>query len=237
MKRKYGLFSLMLILTFLTVNIKSVTAYAAPLNEKDSTKAIEAISESEFGGKEVKEDYLQAISDSNAVYISSFTITDLEEPVNGELLDKRATVLTSAGFSWEIPVIWVDKYGDPVDIGIVLDGVAICYPVICFYLPEGYYILHNDSATYDIDMPSFFCDLVDINGLTTVSNTEDKVTYLFAMPMDDFRVRDIVIEPESSGTEQVTPEPTQSLPAISPSGAITFPPTFPGSRTIRLWIS
>ncbi|WP_022770412.1 hypothetical protein [Butyrivibrio sp. NC2007] len=218
MKRKYGLCSLMLILTILTVNIRAVTAYAAPLNEKDSTKAIDAISESEFGGKEVKDDYLQAISDSNAVYISSFTITDLEEPVNGELLDKRATVLTSAGFSWEIPVIWVNKYGDPVDLGIVLDGVVICYPVICFYLPKGYYILHNDSATYDIDMPSFFCDLVDINGLTTVSNTEDKVTYLFAMPMDDFRVRDIVIEPESSGTEQVTPEPTQSSPAISPSG-------------------
>lgn len=214
MKRKYGLSSLMLILTILTVNIRAVTAYAAPLNEKDSTKAIDAISESEFGGKEVKDDYLQAISDSNAVYISSFTITDLEEPVNGELLDKRATVLTSAGFSWEIPVIWVDKYGDPIDLGIVLDGVVICYPVICFYLPKGYYILHNDSATYDIDMPSFFCDLVDINGLTTVSNTEDKVTYLFAMPMDDFRVQALKIKTESS----VNSSSTQSPTAISPSG-------------------
>ena len=82
--------------------------------------------------------------DSAAVAVSGLRITDVDAPVPGVPLDTSAAVTSVEGVQWEIPVMWVD------DAGTVAEGTAedrLYFPVLVFFVPEGYTVLGGDSET------------------------------------------------------------------------------------------
>ena len=83
-------------------------------------------------------------SDSAAVGVSGLRVTDVDMPVPGMPLDTSATVTSAEGVQWEIPVMWVDEAGG------LAEGTAedrLYFPVLVFFVPDGYTVLDTDSAT------------------------------------------------------------------------------------------
>lgn len=93
-------------------------------------------SASVYAAEETAVDIQAKAQESTFVTLSGLTITDLEAPVPGQPFDTVATVITAEGALWQIPVIWMDSLtGMPVS-GIA--GTGSYYPVLAFYLPEGF---------------------------------------------------------------------------------------------------
>lgn len=167
------------ILTFflLLANCHAITVKAAPLKSSDSLKIARAVD----GTSQLKRSALDTSTRNpfdKTVFINSFTISDLDSPVNGKLLDSTATVTADNGFSWEIPVIWVNWEGSVVKVAVELDEIKRSYPIFVFYLPEGYRLVFGEKPAYNISLPDFVCRMIEQNGVTTLANPEISVTYI-----------------------------------------------------------
>jgi hypothetical protein len=166
--KRFRLLSLILCVLVLGVNFHAVTAKAAPLSKSDSAKIARVIA----ANKTTKS------SKGASVFINSFTVTNLDAPKNGNLLDRTATIIADNGFFWDVPVLWVNQKGELVNIAIQVDDVVKDYPIIAFYLPAGYNIMFSENAAFNINMPDFICNLINQNGVTTMTNPAAGITYI-----------------------------------------------------------
>ncbi|MBR0398509.1 MAG: hypothetical protein IJI10_09605 [Eubacterium sp.] len=76
---------------------------------------------------------IQAPEGQNLTPLTGVMISGVEEPVSGQPLDETAVVSDDSGFSWEIPVLWLDADFAPAEE--YSDGMS---PLLVFYLPDGY---------------------------------------------------------------------------------------------------
>ncbi len=181
MKKSTRVLSVILSIVLFTAHINALTAQAAPLDAKDAGIITNAISQTEQLKKSPKKDYFTTMSDGRTRFVKSLAITNLAMPKNGSLLDEAATVVTDDGYSWDIPVIWVNKDGDIIHVAIEIDDIVKSYPVFVFYMPEGCTLVLGENTGYDIQMPDFVVDMMRNNGVTTLSMPEGGVTYISAV--------------------------------------------------------
>lgn len=179
MKRWLRIMSLIMSVLLLSANMHAISARAANLDGANAAKIASAItSTAEQHARRQGKDYFKTLANGRIIYVKGFRVTNLNPPSHGQLLDSSATVTADSGLSWEIPVIWVDQNGNMLNIALDIDGVVACYPILAFYLPEGYAMAMGNNVTYDISMPDFVTDLMARSGVATLSNPASGVTYI-----------------------------------------------------------
>ncbi len=179
MKRWLKIMSLIMSVLLLSANMHAISARAANLDGANAAKIASAItSTAEQQARKQGKDYFKTLANGRIIYVKGFKVTNLTPPSHGQLLDTSATVTADSGLSWEVPVIWVDQNGNMLKIALDIDGVVACYPILAFYLPEGYAMATGKNVTYDISMPDFVTDLMAKSGVATLSNPSNGVTYI-----------------------------------------------------------
>ena len=119
--------------------------------------------------------------------VTDLTITGLVLPEAGSAFPAEASVVSSGGDSWQIPVFWIDEDGSPAD-GVA--GEETYYPVFVFFIPDE--ILAHLEAVGSGDFRLFIDDailaLFGTDDFYTVSDAETGLTYItlgsvkFALP-------------------------------------------------------
>ncbi len=178
MRLKTRLISILICCFLIFSNVNAMTAKAATLEEANASRLAGAISMTRYGSKINSSDYFNSLRSGNTIFIRSFSIVDLDEPVHGSLLDSTATVVADNGVNWEIPVIWVDRSGTLTRLAIKIGDSFNCYPIFVFYMPQAYSLMFGEDATYDISLPDFVNVLIRSNGVTTLSNPQRGITYI-----------------------------------------------------------
>ena len=107
--------------------------------------------------------------------ITSMTVTELDEPKDGVLMDMSATVVANNGASWKIPVIWVDEDGN---ICTVYSANTVCYPVFVFYVPEGYVIDSTVDTSSFLILPQFVQAIYGDEPLITIMDSSQRISYI-----------------------------------------------------------
>ncbi len=109
--------------------------------------------------------------------LTDLKLTALEEPKSGVPFDTSATIVTAEGVTWDIPVIWVDEYGNRVTVPVA--GKKY-YPAFVFYVPDGYQVANVDgSGMFSISLPDFVVKLIGPQGLVFAADPTADITYMF----------------------------------------------------------
>ncbi|SET18603.1 hypothetical protein SAMN04487771_100741 [[Clostridium] aminophilum] len=145
--KRFRLLALLLSFVFLFSNLASVCAFAA------NDAVIDAVERDESGN----------------IALTGLSLTDVEEPREGKALDDRAKITTDQGVSWEIPVLWIDPAGNPVEN---FSEETTCFPIFVVYIPTGYSIKTSASdGSFAIYLPEFVKNLYgDRDGSLFVSD-------------------------------------------------------------------
>lgn len=145
--KRFRLLALLLSFVFLFSNLASVCAFAA------NDAVIDAVERDESGN----------------IALTGLSLTDVEEPREGKALDDRAKITTDQGVSWEIPVLWIDSAGNPVE---TFSEETTCFPIFVVYIPTGYSIKTSASdGSFAIYLPEFVKNLYgDRDGSLFVSD-------------------------------------------------------------------
>ncbi|MCR5676115.1 MAG: hypothetical protein K6G16_10450, partial [Lachnospiraceae bacterium] len=152
--------------------------------------------------------------------LTALTITGLDEPISGVPFDTSATIVTAEGITWDIPVVWVDEYGNRVTVPV--KGKKY-FPAFIFYTPAGYRIADvNASGAFEIRLPDFVTELVGPEGLVFAADPANGITYFFpvnGVPADLGNLLPLpsatpVPEPEQAA--QPAPSGSESEPAPAP---------------------
>ena len=145
--KKFRLPALLLSFVFLFSNLASLCAFAA------NDAVIDAVERDESGN----------------IALTGLSLIDVEEPREGKALDDRAKITTAQGISWEIPVLWVDPAGNPVE---TFSEESICFPIFVVYVPTGYSIKTSTAdGSFTIYLPEFVKNLYgDRDGSLFVSD-------------------------------------------------------------------
>ncbi|MCR5402276.1 MAG: hypothetical protein K6E91_00440 [Butyrivibrio sp.] len=170
--------SIFLCLFIFFANTNALCAKAAPLNQPDSRKIASAIDTTAKTQHSGSSNYYDNLKNGKYTFIKSFQISGLDAPQNGHLLDGTATVTADNGYTWEIPVLWVNNDGDLVKVAIEVDESVRSYPVFAFYLPQGYALTFGEKSSYDIKVPDFVNTLFNRTGVATLSNPDRGITYI-----------------------------------------------------------
>ena len=181
MSKKMRFISLLLCVFLFVANIDVIYAKAAPLKESEAAQIAKSIERSYTGEGKASTKYFNQLANGELTFLSTFTITDLDAPKHGQMLDSIATVISDNGLSWEIPVLWVNREGDLVKIAIEINDEVRSYPIFVFYLPDGYSLMFGDNTSFNISMPDFVCRLINTNGVATLSNPNRGITYITPM--------------------------------------------------------
>ena len=113
---------------------------------------------------------------SSAKTLTALTLTGMDEPVLGVPFDTSATIVTAEGVTWDIPVIWVDEYGNRVTVPVI--GKKY-YPAFVFYVPAGYQVADvNATGAFEIRLPDFVKELVGPEGLVFAADPANGITYV-----------------------------------------------------------
>ncbi len=113
---------------------------------------------------------------SSAKTLTALTLTGMDEPVPGVPFDTSATIVTAEGVTWDIPVIWVDEYGNRVTVPV--KGKKY-YPSFVFYVPAGYQVADvNATGAFEIRLPDFVKELVGPEGLVFAADPANGITYV-----------------------------------------------------------
>lgn len=145
--KRFRLLALLLSFVFLFSNLASVCAFAA------NDAVFDAVERDESGN----------------IALTGLSLTDVEEPREGIALDDRAKITTDQGISWEIPVLWVDPAGNPVE---TFSEETTCFPIFVVYVPTGYSIKTSAAdGSFAIYLPEFVKNLYgDRDGSLFVSD-------------------------------------------------------------------
>lgn len=179
MKKWLRFISLTMSALLLCANMHAISARAANLDGANAAKIANAITSTavQKAARQGK-DYFKTLANGRIIYVKGFKVTNLDRPVHGQILDTSATVTADSGMSWEVPVIWVDQNGNLLKVALEIEGVVKCYPLIAFYLPEGYAMAQGSNVSYDVWLPDFVTDLMAKTGVATLSNPSSGVTYI-----------------------------------------------------------
>ena len=159
-KKIVGKISILLTAMLVVFNLGCVTAKAAPTIQVRNTGATSA-SQADTSGKTV---------------VADLQIINLDVPSQGKLLDNFATVKTSQGLYWNIPVIWLDPQGQISSVYI--PGIKYI-PIFAFYLPDNIVVMNQGSSRgYSIELPEFVGQLYGEKSFLSVSNPLSGVTYI-----------------------------------------------------------
>ena len=118
----------------------------------------------------------EAVLGSGETKDSIFTLTDLSAITPGSQLDISATIITSEGYTWEVPIIWIDSNGN-ISKGVALENTKY-NPVIAFFIATQYKPYYADK-TYELRISD---DLIGIFGgseLLSVYSELSNITYIF----------------------------------------------------------
>ncbi len=147
---KLRIASIVLVFALFFVNAAQLTVYAAPPAE----------SQGKTGPKT----------------LSGLAITNFDEPSAGVPFKGNATITTSEGVSWEIPVIWTDVEGNIVTVPV--SGKKYI-PTFVFFLPEGYVIPGiSAQGRFAVRLPSFLISLYGTDDLLFTLDPSTGVTFI-----------------------------------------------------------
>jgi len=107
--------------------------------------------------------------------LSGLVITNLDKPVAGVPFDSAARVETAEGVTWEIPVLWIDEFGNMVKVP---EKGKTYYPVFLFYVPEGYTVRQRADGTIPVTMPDFLGAMFGAGNVVFAADTSNGVTYI-----------------------------------------------------------
>ena len=148
MRLKLKLLSFLIAFVLTGSNIAAVSAYAAP-----------AVTKAE-SGKE----------------LDGLEIRNLAEPETGKKLDDKATVVSSGGVTWEIPVIWTDDKGR---VSTTAEAGRKYYPTFVFYVPSGYKIKNiAANGSFSVNLPGFVTGLRNTGNMIFASDKANGITYM-----------------------------------------------------------
>ena len=130
-----------------------------------------------------------ANSDAAKQRLTGIRISGLTAPAAGQVCDAQAVVTSSEGTSWETPVLWLDATGHVMEAAVKTTKL---FPVLVFYLPEGYG-MDGLSLTLDDDVAALFSPSV-----LSICNRKLGVTYIFPGNIDLSGIEGMV---SNSGSE------------------------------------
>ncbi|MBQ6587146.1 MAG: hypothetical protein IJI01_00545 [Butyrivibrio sp.] len=158
-KKIVGKISIILTAMLVVFNLGCVTAKAAPSIQVRNTYS----------------NAQQANTEGKTV-VADLQIINLDVPSQGKLLDSFATIKTSQGLYWNIPVIWLDPQGQISSVCI--PGIKYI-PIFAFYLPDNIVVMNQgNSRGYSIELPEFVGQLYGEKSFLSISNPLSGVTYI-----------------------------------------------------------
>ena len=108
--------------------------------------------------------------------ISNLRIINLEQPSPGSGFDVRATVMTDEGIFWEIPVLWVDEYGN---VSTVYVPGKKYTPIFAFYIPESVLVSVNSSiGGYTVKLPEYLSDCFSSEDLVIIADPSKNISFI-----------------------------------------------------------
>lgn len=112
--------------------------------------------------------------------LSGFRITDIDKPLAGRTLDLTARVRTDQNVSWEIPVIWVDEFGNTATVAKPGGKYT---PNFIFFVPKGYTIGDVDRlGQFAVKLPDFLIETFGTGSAIFVADVEKGITYITFVP-------------------------------------------------------
>lgn len=180
MKRWLKRISLLMSAFLLAANVNAITVKASSIGGQDAYKIASAMQKTAELKRRagLKSGYAKGMSNGDVVFIRSFSVTNLDAPKKGTLLDSSATVVADNGVTWDVPVLWANMQGTLMKIAIDDNDVFRCYPIIAFYLPDGCNLMFGENSAFDINMPDFVTKLIKQCGVATMTNPLSGVTYI-----------------------------------------------------------
>ncbi len=158
-KKIVGKISIILTAMLVVFNLGCVTAKAAPSIQVRNTYS----------------NAQQANTEGKTV-VADLQIINLDVPSQGKLLDSFATIKTSQGLYWNIPVIWLDPQGQISSVCI--PGIKYI-PIFAFYLPDNIVVMNQgNSRGYSIELPEFVGQFYGEKSFLSISNPLSGVTYI-----------------------------------------------------------
>lgn len=112
--------------------------------------------------------------------VSGISIGDVDAPSAGKPLDDRATVTTSEGATWDIPVIWIsDEYQVATE---AVEGRSYL-PVLAFFVPGDYSL---EGATFTVTLSQQLAALFGTDEAVSVYVPETGITYILPASLRHF---------------------------------------------------
>ena len=116
------------------------------------------------------------------INVHDVCIDGVSAPKAGEPLDNAATVATSEGATWDIPVLWVSN---DLQIVTTAEEYMSYLPVLAFYVPEGY-ALAGDART--VALSDSLVELFGNNKIISIYNAASGITYILPASVRDLFV-------------------------------------------------
>ena len=112
--------------------------------------------------------------------VSGLVIDGVTAPNPGEALDDAATVSSSEGAVWDIPVLWI---ADNLERATEAYEGRSYLPVLVFFLPEGYAI---DGSEFTVTLSDSLTKLFGGNEVVSVYDSGSGITYILPASLRGF---------------------------------------------------
>ena len=110
------------------------------------------------------------------VSVSKLSIGGVDAPKEGEALDDTATVKTSEGESWDIPVLWI---GGDLQLATQAEAGRSYLPALAFFLPADFTVQDVDeTGGFDIALEDDLVKLFKSNEIVSVYDKATGITYI-----------------------------------------------------------
>ncbi len=108
--------------------------------------------------------------------LTGLRVTDLDKPAVGRTLDRTARIRTNENVTWEIPVIWVDEFGNTATTA---QPGRTYTPNFIFFIPEGYTVsTKGANGQIFLTLPGFLTDTFGTDSLIFVTDAGKDITYI-----------------------------------------------------------
>ena len=117
---------------------------------------------------------------SGKTTVSGISIGDVDAPAAGKPLDDRATVTTSEGATWDIPVIWIS---DEYQVATEASEGRSYLPALVFFVPGDYSL---EGATFAVTLSQQLAALFGTDEAVSVYVPETGITYILPASLRHF---------------------------------------------------
>ena len=159
----------------------------------------------------------EVIVDNHTYYadrvVSGIGIDEVDAPVTGNDLDDRATVRSSEGNIWDVPVLWVR---DDLKIVTHADEGHEYLPVIAYFVPQQMTV---EGSAYTVTLSESVAKLFGTHEIISVYDSSTGITYILPALLRDLFVRaEQATTSETAQQEQVVPVAPADVDPAEPSG-------------------